>query len=141
MTPAEELALLKDVWVRTGALHDLQIHQLKNWARIIFPNETKKAETRIDTDTWTVDFVVEPKFLSGLFGLPKGAIVRCAQVESWVHQLLDSSVQVRVTYGKKMIYVGSRLQSSRGPLYDGVDFSAGSIVPSKPWEPKKGVKY
>ena len=134
-----QLKALKDVWVRTKVLHDLQILQLRMWALCIFP-KCKKSETHIDTDTWTIDFYVKPDFLRS-FRIPKDAPLRCSYVERWVHQLLDGSVLVRVFYGKDLIFTGTRIAPVPEAKYTGTDFRAGEIVPETTWKPNPKIKY
>ena len=135
----DQLMALKDVWVRTQVLHDLQILQLKMWSLCIFP-KCKRSETHIDTDTWTIDFHIKPEFLAS-FRTPKDAPMRCAYAERWVHQLLDGRVLVRVFYGKDLIFTGTRLISATEDKFLGTDYQAGEIVPETPWKPKPGIKY
>lgn len=139
MNVEQQLAALRDVWIRTGYLSDLQVLQLKMWALCIFPKVKKSSETHIDKDTWTVEFHLVPEFLAS-FSVPKDAAARCAYVEKWVHLLLDGRVLVRVFYGKNLIFEGTRT-APVDPKFLGSDFADGAVVPEIPWTPKKNVKY
>ncbi len=134
----QQLVKLKELWALTGALHELQVYQLKMWALMIFP-KTKKGETHIDQDTWTIDFHIQPEFLAS-FRIPKDALLRCAYVEKWVHQLLDTRVLTRVFWKGNLIFTGTRTPVPEAK-YEGTDFAAGEIVPEVPWKPNKKVQY
>ncbi len=137
--PMDQLLVLKDVWMKTGVLHDLQIFQLRMWALCIF-SKCKKSETHIDTDTWTIDFHIKPEFLAS-FRVPKDAPLRCAYVERWVHRILDGRVLVRVFWKSSLIFTGTRVTPVSGDKYLGTDFQAGEIVPEVPWKPNQKIKY
>ncbi len=139
MKPTDRLGVLRDVWLKTGILHDLQLYQLKMWSTMMFRN-TKHGEAHIDQDSWTIDFYVQPSFLSS-FRVPQDAPLRCAYVERWVHELLDGRVLVRVFWKKDLIFTGTRITPAPEAKYTGTDFRAGEIVPEKPWSPNPKIKY
>jgi hypothetical protein len=58
-TLIEQLALLKGMTLRTGAIHEAQALQLKNWPMLI--PDVDKAEAQVDTERKIITYKCETK--------------------------------------------------------------------------------
>jgi hypothetical protein len=94
----DQLMLLKAATIRTGAIHEAQVLQLKMWPLLI-PNVIK-AEVSIDAEKKLVFFKCESK---GLRASKKMKLV-CENIDAWVKQLLWPETTVTIKINDRQIY-------------------------------------
>lgn len=94
----EQLMLLKGATIRTGAIHEAQVLQLKMWP-LLFPNVTT-AEVSIDPEKKIVFFKCDSK---GLRASKKMRLI-AENIDSWVKQLLWPETTVVIKINDKQIY-------------------------------------
>src|SRR4029077_10128545 len=142
-TPLEQMLILRDLFRRTGAVHDMHRFNLWVWAGLVAPHLVP-TQVEIKPETFQVVFDYGPnKKGMGLFRVrpPKDFKDRLGGLESAVHLMFgnDFAVLLRMTDGQ-VIFSGDRKAPPKAlPSYDGVDFEAGRLVPSKPWVFQKPI--
>lgn len=90
--------LLKATTIRTGAIHEAQVLQLKIWPRL--NPMISKSEARVDVENKTVTFVCE----SGSLRPKKSDRVFFENLEKWVKDLLWDETTVTVRINDKIVF-------------------------------------
>lgn len=135
-TPLDQIFVLRDLFRRTGAVHDLHRLNLWVWAELTSPHLVV-SQVEIKPESFEVVFDYEPnKKVMGLFKVrpPKDFLKRIEGLEAAVRVMFgdDYSVQLRLS-GQPIFLGGKKTAPKARPEYTGVDFEAGRLVPTKPW--------
>jgi len=130
-----QVIMLRDLFRRTGALHEIQVQNLKIWPLLAFPMAATIATVDIEGHIVSFDLSI-PKGKR----LPKDVNARCRGLHESVQFLLGRDFQTRVLRGGKLIFTGRRAEPVKDTEYEGTDFAAGMIVPETPWRFKKTPK-
>lgn len=106
-TPSAEqqLLLLRDVYARTGVLHEAQALQLRMWPMGVFEH-AKETEARLNHTKKEIDFIlkVDKKTEPSKEEMEK----RCELLDKNVKWLLGEDWLVRVRVRKEVVYRGPR---------------------------------
>jgi hypothetical protein len=95
-TELEQFAALKSMTIRTGAIHDAQALQLRNWPLMI-PG-VASAEARLDVENRTLTYVLKARPV-------KGVIPACKEIAKLIRTyLLWDDTAIVFKAGKKVIY-------------------------------------
>jgi hypothetical protein len=96
----EQLMWLKSNTIRTGAIHEAQALQLRNYP-LLLPNAiTGTASASIDTDNKTVDYKVE---INGLRPTKKFKQT-CKAIEKWTRTLLWDETLITIKANEKVVF-------------------------------------
>jgi hypothetical protein len=128
----EDILKVRDLFRRTGALHDLQIFNLKVWPQLVFPM-AKAIKIGIDFKEREVTYdltIPWYKFVGDLRTRGEG-------LNESIHYLLGGDYRLCVRSKGKVIFVGKRAEAVDAREYTGTDFEAGRIVPTTPWNFQK----
>lgn len=134
--PLFQMLALKDVFRRTGAVHELQRVNLWAWGQMVAPHLVL-TQVEIKPESYEVVFDYEPnRKLFKLFraSAPKNFQDRLKGLQEAVGLLFGDDYQVLVRVDGAPIFSGSRkVAPVAKPTFEGVDFEAGRLTPSKPW--------
>ena len=98
LTTVEQIAMLKAMTLRTGAIHEAQAHQLKMWPLLAHGIAT--SEARVDADAHVVKFVCTGK----KFKRTKMVKRTFTAVKDWVRILLWDDAHVVFEVDGKEVY-------------------------------------
>lgn len=95
----EQLMLLKSVTLRTGAIHEAQVLQLKAWPLLM--DGVLKSVARVDVDNKRVVFNMTTTDLFNNSELSKKML---AEIDRWTKILLWDETRVMFKSNKKIVY-------------------------------------
>ena len=136
-----QMLALRDVFRRTGILHEMQKLNLRLWSELSVPHRKFQA-LEIDTQARILTVKYKPPSIVERFlnRPPSNLPQRLKSLVGNVQMALgpDYSVVLRLEDGR-VIFTGERVADPvQAPEYEGNDFDAGCFVPSIPWKfPKK----
>ena len=124
---------LRDLFQKTGVLHDVQIQNLQVWPRLAFPT-ARSCTASVDIFERVVLFDLDMAIWRRL---PGDVVARCKGLAESVQFLLGGDFQVRVSRRGELIFSGERTQAVKERDFEGTDYDAGRIVPEKNWNFQK----
>jgi hypothetical protein len=131
-----QLMALRDVFRRTGALHELQKINLHAWAGLVAPHLLFQ-QVEVKPDNWEVIFDYTPnKRVLRLFTMrqPKNFAERLLGLNDAIQLMFGDEFKVLVRCEGATIFSGDRkAPPTAKPTFEGIDFEAGRLVPSTPW--------
>ena len=98
LSPEEQIAGLKALTLSTGAIHEVQAHQLRMWPLLI-PG-INSAEAKVDVDAHSVKFVCE----GVKFRKTKKTRKTLSSIRDWVHILLWDDTHVVIEVNGKEVF-------------------------------------
>lgn len=129
----KDIVRLRDVFRRTGMLHDLQLFNLKYWPLVAFPM-AKKAKAVVNFEERDISFELDVPW----YKRTPDARARAKGLNESVQFLLGPDFRILVAVNGKAIFTGERAAPVVTGDYAGTDFEAGRVVPQTPWIfPKK----
>lgn len=136
----QQMMALKDVFRRTGAVHEIQRLNLRVWGELAVPHLKFKSVEIKPTDFEIVVDYESRGFLGRITNKPpENLSERMKSMADAVHSMFGKDYSLILRTSEGVLFTGERLEEPKPPVeYTGVDFEAGRVVPSKPWEfPKK----
>ncbi len=127
---AVDVDQLRALFRTTGALHEVQVFNLKVWPRLCFP-QAKNIKTSVAVEAREVTFELTVPWYKRVPDVRE----RAMGLHQSVQHLLGADFQTTVLSGGKVIFVGERVMPVQPTeQYAGTDFEAGRIVPPTPWK-------
>lgn len=142
--PNQQLLALRDLFRRTGAVHELQRINLWAWAELAAPHLVpSQVEVKPESYEVVFDYEQNRKVLK-FFRMqpPKNFAARLEGLADAVQVMFGADFAVLVRAEGTLIFSsGRKAAPTARPEYTGVDFEAGRIVPKTPWKfPKTAPK-
>lgn len=129
---AKAIAQVRDLFQRTGVLHDLQVFNLKVWPQVVFPM-AKEIKIALDFKNAEVTYDLTIPWYRRVTDLR----IRATGLNESIQFLLGDDYRLCVRSKGKVIFVGKRAKAVDDTEYTGTDFEAGRIVPKTPWNFQK----
>lgn len=126
------IAQVRDLFQRTGVLHDLQVFNLKVWPQVVYPM-AKSIKIGVDFKERQVVYELDIPWYKWVSNMS----VRSTGLNESIQFLLGGDYRLVVQSKGKVIFAGRRAKLIDPTEFTGTDFEAGKIVPTTPWNFQK----